>query len=262
MTEYELLHTKAKPHFVTHTIFFILLCGPLRYWWCFRLEGKHQPLKRLAVLCNFHNVSKSVAEGSMRELAHWYSTADFRLIQYADLVAASEGPAVGLGESAVLQAAASSKLAQQLLAQGIPTVGGSWKHWGQVKAAGLHFTRHHLMILRTVPEEGGETQLWPCSISGAVEFTPCPWLASAPKVNVLVVCVHTQPATEQSQGLWTITGPHERLLPRVLEGSQIPYHLPLQSNHPQVEFIEVQPLPNPRAAQTETALFPLHSGHA
>jgi hypothetical protein len=54
---------------VLHTVSYILLCGPMRYIWCFRMEGKHQPLKAIAVRSNFKNVSKSPGAEAAARLA-------------------------------------------------------------------------------------------------------------------------------------------------------------------------------------------------
>ena len=246
VTEYKLLWNKAKVHFAEHTALFILLCGPLRYWWCFRCEGKHQPLKRLAVLCNYLNVPKSVAEGYMREMAHWYSTADLRSMQYSGMRCPTE---------AVLETATSSRLECDLLQQGrgLPLdQRAQWMCWSEVRAAGQRFVRYSLMVLRTELPGTTTPSMVLCAASGAIA-----------DLHVLVLNILPVPIAEQTHGLWTIPGWHEDLHKQVLESrSQLYFCLPLAINHPGVELIDVHLAPNMRSPHTHTAVVPTHSGYA
>nr|XP_054775592.1 uncharacterized protein LOC129284158 [Lytechinus pictus] len=56
-------HLRPKHHFMVHYPNAIRFVGPLRQFWTFRFEAKHNFLKQLAHLnCNFKNIAKSLAK--------------------------------------------------------------------------------------------------------------------------------------------------------------------------------------------------------
>mgnify|MGYP005709223887 CR=1 FL=1 len=261
--EYVLLVGKAKLFFCGHTIFFIALCGPLRLWWCMRLEGKHQPLKALAVRCNFKNVPLSIVRGAMRALAYEYSVRrqDCRAPVHCRGQKLQHG--LGLTESPVISAAqvatmlsANPSLSQQAAAHYVT-------HWENVSCSrGGVYQRLDTaaMLVR-----GGGVYL--CMVMGSVAVDDA--LANPGHTALASWCAVSlhllqSPISVAAHGVWTLGHPlaEVRSQLRRLAGHSVLLALPLGTHHPNTDLVPVVLCPSAQRPDVECVVIPRHSGFA
>ena len=250
--EFVLLLTKAKLHLVLHTVKYILLCGPMRYWWCFRMEGKHQPLKALAVRSNFKNVSKSIVDGAMREVAWWYSTQRGKPTEICDGLQL-EPTSMGLQESIVVPRTCSTTV----IITWYPWFAQSRiRHWYRISTPTGSYERCQALVVRGA--EGSGLRL--VCTSGVLEVFHD---ATRTTHHFLVLYLHPEVVSEEIFGCWSVKGEANNLVDFMMDSQQIRIlKLPLGRNHPDVELI---PVHLTTAAHTEfpkVHLVPKHSGHA
>ena len=250
--EYTLLHKKAKLHFAEHIVTYISHCGPPRYWWCFRLEAKHQPLKALAVRSNFKNVSQSVAVGAMRSLAHWYST-EGRLPpnRCRKLVLCSTQ---GLTASAVATQAVVDRLLLETASWHLPNT--DILHWEEISMPTANFKRGQTMVIRK-----GTPNMGLAIVCGVLQYTNRQNMQSYKLILHMHHKAITQPSEHQHH--WGVAGVCTTL-PTALFDAKTRWHaldLPLGRHHPTVELILVHLTPCVQRPDTHTWLVPVHSGH-
>lgn len=271
--EYVLLITKAKLFFCEHTVLFVLLCGPLRLWWCMRLEGKHQPLKALAVRSNFKNVPYSIVDGAMRTLAYAYS---LRRQGRAPLHMQGQqlGHGVGLTQSPVVTAAQVSSMLSAYPDLSVSAGKYYVTHWENASCSrgggGGGYQRLDTVVMlhqgnSTGPPGHPCTAVYLCMIMGALavdnanpgNIAPASW--SAVSLQIL-----SSPVSVAAHGVWTlpysVTEVRSRL--RSLAGHCILLWLPLGSYHPDADLVPVSLCPSPLRPDGECIVVPRHSGFA
>lgn len=267
--EYVLLLTKAKIHSCTHTVLFILICGPLRYWWCMRQEGKHQPLKALAVRCNFKNVSLSVAEGAMRQLAYMYS------FQRGNSQAVKNrggklAHGVGLSSSAAITVEAVEwaivncpLLDPQHAAYHVT----HWEH-STCHVGGTYRRLQTMVMIRSPREPGGRADVFLCMVTGGLDAvatqTQAHGTTQATTFTALVVHILPQQVMVAAHSQWTLHGrePELRHQLRSLKGSSVVLTLPVRVHHPDIDLIPVSVYASPQNVGSMCAIVPTHSGFA
>ena len=262
--EYVLLINKAKLHCCTHTVLFILLCGPLRHWWCMRLEGKHQPLKALATRCNFRNVSCSVAHGAMRYLAYWYST-DRRGSGGVRFLGDQLGHGLGLTCSPVI-----SPEGLQLALAGSPLLNPQARayyvtHWSRAscRSGGEYRRLDTVVMLCRGSAAGVGMRAFACLVLGALESHGAhPGL---PSWATVVLHALVRQISVGAHGEWSLTGTESAIrteLSSLSSGQTVLLSLPLSTHHPDVELVPVILCASPRRPLTECTVIPRHSGFA
>ena len=261
--EYVLLVTKAKLFFCGHTILFILLCGPLRLWWCMRLEGKHQPLKALAVRCNFKNVPLSIVHGAMRTLAYSYSTSKQdcrapvhcrgRRLQHG--LGLTESPVVSLAQVASILSANPS-LSPQAAAYYVT-------HWENVSCSrGGVYQR-----LDTAAMLVRGTGVYLCMVMGAVAVDDAianPGRTESASWTAVSLHVLQPPISVAAHGVWTLGWQVTQVqsLLRALAGHSVLLSLPLRTYHSDTDLVPVVVCPSPQRPDAECVVIPRHSGFA
>ena len=242
-----LVLNKAKIHFVLHTVWYISLCGPMRYWWCFRMEGKHQPLKAIAVRSNFKNVSKSVVQGAMRQLAWSYSTLRGKPTIVCDGLQVEQS---GLQASVVVPA---TTLA--LLYQLYPELARSYiRHWVRISTPHGSYQRSQALVLRG--KQGTCLQL--VCPSGVLEVLHMNGLT----YHFLVLHLHPEVVSEEIYGCWSVKGDAKELVHQMMDQAEMRVlMLPLGQHHPDVELIPVHLTTAAHTYCPKVNIVPKHSGH-
>ena len=261
--EYVLLIGKAKLHGCTHTVLFILLCGPLRDWWCMRLEGKHQPLKALATRCNFLNVSCSVAHGAMRALAYWYSTNRFGS-GGVRFLGDKLGHSLGLTSSPVI----SPEGLQLALADSPfldPQVGAYYvTHWSRAscRSGGEYRRLDTVAMLHRGSAAGGGMRVYACLVLGALESHGA--LPGLPSCATVVVHALPQQISVGAHGEWSLNGTEAEIRAQLssLAGQTVLLSLPLSTHHPDIELVPVVLCASPQRPLSGCTVVPRHSGFA
>lgn len=266
--EYLLISKKAKLHCCTHTVLFILLCGPLRLWWCMRLEGKHQPLKALAVRCNFKNVSYSIALGAMRQQAYMYSF--WRLWGKPQKRGAKLACSVGLVSSPVLTEQGAMEAVRRC-PEFSPQAGGYHvTHWEHATCGvGGVYRRGQIvaMICRPQAPVGGRVGVHLCMVTGGLEAVSADTDARGPNrpaFAAVVVHVLRQEIIVAAHSRWTLCGTQAELLRqlRSLSGYSRLLAMPVPTHHPYTDIVPVSVHACPVEPSSRCVLVPEHSGFA
>ena len=247
--QFVLLLTKAKHHFVLHTVEYILLCGPMRLVWCFRMEGKHQPLKAIAVRSNFKNVSKSIVEGALRHLAWRYSTLRGKPTVVCTGIQ-KERTVLGLQASVVVPQAC-----LDFLNRLYPALAQSYiRHWTGISTPRGSYQRNEALVMRGT--QGSDLQLL-CP-SGVLETQD----VYGRTYHLLVLRLHPEAVSEEIYGCWTVTGNVKELVHRIMSQKEIRVLLlPLHLYHPAVELIPVHLTTAAKTMVPKVQIVPKHSGH-
>ena len=87
---------KPKNHAATELAITVSDCGPLRDVWCMAFERFNQSFKRMAEICNFHNVARSLVDFWIMSSAREISSGDAAIFLLCNAPSATRPPQCAL----------------------------------------------------------------------------------------------------------------------------------------------------------------------